>query len=271
MFKSLFFRLLAGYLAIFIITLAALTAAITFIYQEFVFSEKHISLARGAAEVENHYASWIWGEIGQESFYKAVDALGAVMDSKIYVLDVDGDALVQYYLELGEDSVSSYIVADLVSIVNGQEVFRRQEYSVQRDTYMVYHGAPLTVDGVVVGAILQFSPVEQIFSGLLSIYAQVWGVGSIMGVIGIILIYLYSANTTKSLRALERAASQIAAGQPVEDIANRGYGELGHLINVFNEMKEKLEQIETMRRDFIAGISHELRTPLTSILGFVQG
>ena len=272
MFRSSFSRLLAGYLAIFVITLAALTAAITFIYQDFVFSEKRVSLARGAREVELQYESWIRGEIGQEGFFKAIDAIGAVMDSKIYVLDVDGEALIQYHAGApGVAEGGSYIVDDLLNIMNGREVFRRQEYSAERDTFMVYHGAPLSVDGAPEGAILQYSPVERIFGGLFDIYIRVWGVGAVMGVIGVALIYFYSARTTKSLRELERAALRIAAGETVEDIAIPGSDELSHLITVFNEMKEKLEQIETMRRDFIAGVSHELRTPLTSILGFVQG
>ncbi|MCL1848816.1 MAG: hypothetical protein FWF83_03980, partial [Clostridiales bacterium] len=97
MFKSLFSKLLITYLAIFVITLAALTAAITLIYQDFVFAEKQMTLARGAKEAELQYEAWIRGEIGQEGFYKAIDAIGAVMDSKIYILDVDGEALVQYY------------------------------------------------------------------------------------------------------------------------------------------------------------------------------
>jgi signal transduction histidine kinase len=136
---------------------------------------------------------------------------------------------------------------------------------------MVYHGMPMAVNGAVEGAILQYSPVERIRSGLFQIYMQIWGVGLVMGIVGVILIYLYSARTTKSLRELQRAASQIAAGESAEDIVSPGNDELSHLIQVFNEMKSQLEHIENMRRDFIAGISHELRTPLTSILGFVQG
>jgi signal transduction histidine kinase len=271
-FKSLFSKLLIGYLTIYIITLAASTAAITFIYQTFVFAEKENSLASGAQQVNDYYVAWLNGGISRESFEKSTDAIGRVMDSVIYTVEAEEDELIRYHEEnLAKGVKDSYIIEDLIDIMENGQVFRKENYSVEQDTYMVYHGLSLTVDGVVRGAILQYSPVEQIRSGLLQIYIQIWAAGAIMAVVGIVVIYLYSTRTTRSLRELERAASQIAAGNPVEDIASAGDDELSQLIRVFNEMKEKLEHIEAMRRDFIAGISHELRTPLTSISGFVQG
>ncbi len=39
----------------------------------------------------------------------------------------------------------------------------------------------------------------------------------------------------------------------------------------FNQMALALQDIEEMRRVFIANVSHELRTPMTSIRGFVEG
>ncbi|MEL7622108.1 MAG: HAMP domain-containing sensor histidine kinase [Clostridiales bacterium] len=272
MFKSLFAKLLIGYLTIFIITLAASTAAITFIYQAFVFSEKEHSLANGAQQVNDYYVAWLNGGISREGFERSTDAIGRVMDSVIYAVEVDAEGLNKYYEESTDKGVKdSYIIEDLINIMKNGQVFRKEEYSVAQDTYMVYHGLPLVVDGVVKGAILQYSPVEQIRSGLVQIFIQIWSVGAVMGIMGILVIYLYSTRTSRSLRELERAAAQIAAGNPVEDIASAGDDELSQLIRVFNEMKGKLEHIETMRRDFIAGISHELRTPLTSISGFVQG
>jgi histidine kinase len=47
--------------------------------------------------------------------------------------------------------------------------------------------------------------------------------------------------------------------------------ELGELAVSFNQLAEKLEQTETMRRQLIGDISHELRTPLTAIKGSMEG
>ena len=47
--------------------------------------------------------------------------------------------------------------------------------------------------------------------------------------------------------------------------------EIGQLAQSFDQMAVALQNIEEMRRDFIANVSHELRTPMTSIRGFIEG
>ncbi|MFN2275452.1 MAG: sensor histidine kinase [Anaerolineales bacterium] len=47
-------------------------------------------------------------------------------------------------------------------------------------------------------------------------------------------------------------------------------GEVGHLINAFNETLERLEGLFQTQRRFLADVSHELRTPLTAIRGNVD-
>lgn len=47
-------------------------------------------------------------------------------------------------------------------------------------------------------------------------------------------------------------------------------GEVGNLINAFNETLERLEGLFQTQRRFLADVSHELRTPLTAIRGNVD-
>ncbi|HSG44756.1 MAG TPA: ATP-binding protein, partial [Anaerolineales bacterium] len=47
--------------------------------------------------------------------------------------------------------------------------------------------------------------------------------------------------------------------------------ELAQLAVSFNQMAEKLDQVESMRRRLIGDVSHELRTPLTAIKGSMEG
>jgi histidine kinase len=55
-------------------------------------------------------------------------------------------------------------------------------------------------------------------------------------------------------------------GQQVDQI-----DELGRLALSFNQMADKLEKTETMRRQLIGDVTHELRTPLTAVKGYLEG
>lgn len=84
---------------------------------------------------------------------------------------------------------------------------------------------------------------------------------------------LISRLITRPVNTLTNASQSIAKGEynhriPKEEIPA---DELGQLAVSFNQMAEKLEQTETMRRQLIGDISHELRTPLTAIKGSMEG
>lgn len=102
---------------------------------------------------------------------------------------------------------------------------------------------------------------------------------TIMVSIGIItlcgwgIVYVLSRSLTQPLRQLALAAEQISAGnyEPILPDASRiKESEISQLIVSFDEMANRLGQLERMRTDLLAGVSHELRTPVTSIRGMIQ-
>ena len=82
--------------------------------------------------------------------------------------------------------------------------------------------------------------------------------------------YFLSRAMTRRVRAVERAARDLAAGRETAPLPVTSDDELGSLARAFNEMQEKLEQVDRVRREFIANASHELRTPIFSLGGFVE-
>lgn len=67
----------------------------------------------------------------------------------------------------------------------------------------------------------------------------------------------------------DRAA--LAKSLKRETRLKNGEDELARLAARFNQMGEKLNQVESMRRRLIGDVSHELRTPLTAIKGLMDG
>lgn len=83
--------------------------------------------------------------------------------------------------------------------------------------------------------------------------------------------WLFSRGIVAPLRAMASASQRIADGHYDERVQASGADELGQLALRFNQMAEKLEQVEAMRRQLIGDVSHELRTPLTAIKGSMEG
>jgi len=79
------------------------------------------------------------------------------------------------------------------------------------------------------------------------------------------------------MHEMMRATQHIAGGRYDQRVRVRGdvqkneLDELAQLALYFNQMADKLEHTETMRRQLIGDVTHELRTPLTAIKGSMEG
>jgi len=85
------------------------------------------------------------------------------------------------------------------------------------------------------------------------------------------LSFLFSRSVVTPVQVMSQAAQRIADGRYDERVQVSGADELAGLAERFNQMAEKLDQVESMRRRLIGDISHELRTPLTAIKGSMEG
>ncbi len=90
-------------------------------------------------------------------------------------------------------------------------------------------------------------------------------------VVAIGLSLYLSRSVIAPIRAMSLASQRIADGRYDERVQVHGEDELAQLATRFNQMAEKLNQVESMRRRLIGDVSHELRTPLTAIKGFMEG
>jgi len=85
------------------------------------------------------------------------------------------------------------------------------------------------------------------------------------------LSFLFSRSVVTPVQVMSQAAQRIADGRYDERVQVSGADELAGLAERFNQMAEKLDQVESLRRRLIGDVSHELRTPLTAIKGSMEG
>jgi two-component system sensor histidine kinase GlrK len=91
------------------------------------------------------------------------------------------------------------------------------------------------------------------------------GAAALTIVLGILISFYITRSIGKPISLLGQKTREIATGkfQKISDVQSPP--EIKQLAEDFNFMSERLEQLDSMKLDFISHVSHELRTPLTSI------
>ncbi|TVR22942.1 MAG: sensor histidine kinase [Anaerolineaceae bacterium] len=130
---------------------------------------------------------------------------------------------------------------------------------------------PITASGGgrVVGNIqvaVRLDQLNQATDTLLAVMLVACGI-AIIGTAGLSMWFSHSA--LQPIKGITEAAATIANTNNLQTRMEwQGPNdELGRLTSVFNQMMERIEQLFSVQKRFVADISHELRTPLTAIKG----
>ncbi|MBI5246492.1 MAG: HAMP domain-containing histidine kinase [Elusimicrobia bacterium] len=102
---------------------------------------------------------------------------------------------------------------------------------------------------------------------LAKIILSVWGVTSLLG---LFVSFLIARGLTKPIVELSRLAGEIGGGKLGGKLAWDSDDELGGLVRAFNGMSTRLEEFDTVKRNFVSSVTHELRSPLGAIESFLQ-
>jgi histidine kinase len=114
--------------------------------------------------------------------------------------------------------------------------------------------------------------VPQVFLDFRASFNEALTYAALVAILAAVLLsFLFSRSVIAPVQAMSQATQRIAEGHYEERLAVAGEDELAQLAARFNQMAEKLNEVESMRRRLIGDVSHELRTPLTAIKGSMEG
>ncbi len=89
------------------------------------------------------------------------------------------------------------------------------------------------------------------------------------GVTALVLSALLSALLVRSivgpLGRLAEGTREVSAGRFEYRLETKGRDEFSQVARDFNSMTERLDELDRMKRDFVAKVSHDLKTPLSSM------
>lgn len=129
---------------------------------------------------------------------------------------------------------------------------------------------PVTVNQTLLGWVVLLewkAPLQEVNQE----YKQLLLMIGALAIFGWLAIYIVSKRLAKPITEVAKAAEQIKEGNYditlKDDVREL---ELYELIHAFKDMSQRLEQLETLRTELLAGVTHELKTPVTSISGLIQ-
>jgi two-component system, sensor histidine kinase ChiS len=96
------------------------------------------------------------------------------------------------------------------------------------------------------------------------------GVAAVILLFGVLFAYWFARSVTEPIQALSHLAQEIGRGKLGMRLEWRSDDELGRLVEAFNGMSVRLEELDEAKKTFVSSVTHELRSPLGAIESFLQ-
>lgn len=276
MFRRLFPRLLAVYLAITLIIILVLGVAVDRLFYAHFYRERQRFLLARAAEIQELTAGVPdhrpdgGALFSRGDLYRFLRLLDRSAGARIWLIGPGGRVLNDS--RPGQPRYLSGTVRELLvePALGGETVSRVLTRPENQGEAVVAVAIPVDLGGRR-GAAVLMTPVADLSAPLSRIRRLIWLSTAVAAVLAVPLLYFISRRMTAPLQSMHRAALALAEGDFAQRVPAAAGDEVGELGKAFNLIAARLQRLENTRRDFIATVSHELRTPLTSMLGFVQG
>ncbi|MGN7297063.1 HAMP domain-containing sensor histidine kinase [Ferdinandcohnia sp. SAFN-114] len=153
------------------------------------------------------------------------------------------------------------------TIIENKESIQKVDL-IGQEFYIVK--SPIVVNDSVIGWVLMVDSKDKL-THVNQEYTQLAIMIISLALLGWAAIYVLSNRLAKPIRDVSEAAKLVAEGYYHVDIPNESKEkEVYELIQSFKEMTKKLERLEALRTELLAGVTHELKTPVTSISGLLQ-
>lgn len=190
-----------------------------------------------------------------------INSLDELRTTRTIVVNAEGDALYDS-LDSGDSEEQPTEFPELSTALAGQDVF----YSVYGDGAIESRvSMPLMRSGKVRGAVFLMQRSTDQAALIDAMQANVLRISIALEISVILISLLFSTAFSRRLLRILDSIRKMREGDYSHKVQLRSHDELGHLGREFNNLAERLEESEQVRRQFVSDASHELKTPLASI------
>lgn len=194
-------------------------------------------------------------------------------DLEVYLFDVNGQKLTSGATHVGCIYKSAAFTQDtLNTLVKDKKLDGYDKMNGNLTEKSIYSIRPVYSEnkGTVVGYVFACSSAEELDVIIGSTVKTILLAALWVFLAALVAVYFMSERIIGPLKNMSRAAKSYAAGNFDIRIPVQGSDEIAELAASFNQMASELQNLENMRRSFLANVSHDLKTPMTTIAGFID-
>lgn len=248
-----------SYFLIIVVALILLNIYPVSISQDFIFQSKQASMEARLSMLTTSLSAL--ETLTTSNVQRAAELLDDGGLSRILVADRAGKVLYDNSeMDNAQDKLA--LQREVVSALRGNDIF----FCQYRDAAFHSRGAaPVMIHGQVGGVVYLYEFDAEQAALLKGIQSNMFNISVGICLAVVVLSLFFSTWFSRRISALLRAMREFHAGKYQQRALVRGHDELAELAQQFNDMTDRLERTEEVRRQFISDASHELKTPLASI------
>jgi len=265
--SSLQFKYIMSYLAVFAVVLVLLNTYPLIASENLLFSSKRDSL-KGRAQVMASALMELETLSSPEQVGRVMNMLDDDRGDQVLVTDPSG--MILYDSGADHDEVSaggrpaSYALRkEIVLAMKGHDDIFFTQY---RDgAFYSASAVPIVYRGMTIGCVYVCEVDTEQGALLASLQKNLRTISFIIAAVAVIVGGSFSQIITSRIAALLGAIRVVGEGEYGHRLQIVGRDEMAELAEEFNQLTDRLQTTEEVRRRFVADASHELKTPLASI------
>lgn len=269
-FSSLQMKYAVSYLTVFLIVVVLLNTYPLIASQDLLFNSELDSLKNQATVMSS--ALMELESLSSDQVVRVMNMLDDSGADQVLVTDPAGMILYDSTVDSGEKDAAQRareegpvryaLKQEIVRALQGSDVFCAKYENAK--LYSV--GAmPIVYRGMIIGCIYIGDVDEGQGTLLDSLQKNLRNISIGISVVAVLISTLFSKVLTSRIGALLSAIQIVGEGEYGHRLQDEGQDEMALLAREFNNLTDRLQTTEEVRRRFVADASHELKTPLASI------
>ncbi|HUW64567.1 MAG TPA: HAMP domain-containing sensor histidine kinase [Spirochaetia bacterium] len=207
--------------------------------------------------------------LADEEIY--IQTLSSTLNYHIWLLN-DAGAIIYDTSNMNDNNLSPDSFRQAMEGTGNLTITR----NANRESFLTY-ASPVRLPGGAAGVLVVTSPISGINTAVRDMERTLFLRGALIVIAFILIRFYFARKLTKPIDELINATEEVGKGHYERIAVADKNNELYDLSVSFNEMTERLSQLDeeqkkldTLKRDFLSNLSHELQTPLTTLEAFLE-